>query len=242
MKIPSSLHHGFRVLAELDAATFEKLLGELQQLEAGVEIFQKIEPTIRPLCTDFGRPESDARELTKAIQFLFFNLLSSEESSREFSKKLLDALKEGFRKPSESEKWTPDETQHEKINSRLKQLGDVNRLKLGFKAVVLANFDERLFLDCRVVTDIRPVYVDSFPDEDAQAPVNADEPRPFGHSPAYILVHKLRLDYRCAENNSSTHISLDAEDIDSLIRALKRAKNKAIDLRMKFENIYSAIN
>jgi plasmid replication initiation protein len=81
------------------------------------------------------------------------------------------------------------------------------------KAYALLTSSERNFYQARIVTDIRPVFVDV-----AHTP------------PAAVIVHILRLGYADAIGYHELDIALDDRDISNLQRVLTRAQTKSMTL------------
>jgi hypothetical protein len=73
---------------------------------------------------------------------------------------------------------------------------------------------ENTFCGVRILTDLRPVF-----DIDVtQEPVG------------FVLAHMLKISYHHARSHTNIHIAMDKIDVDNLIQALQRAKDKAATL------------
>lgn len=241
MKIPTFLVTSFRKLVEVPDGTFSHALDELGQIKPGRDYFADIEPPMLRIL-GFGGSEV-ARELVKVIQFALFNFVSKDESAEEFCSSVSAALTETTLPDSEADQWVWDEANVSKATDRIRRLLKIDALRLSYKTVVLANFDDRLFLDCRLVTDIRPVFIDPFVESNGSgtSDLAEDEPIVPGSASLHILVHTLRINYRDSDEVKSSHFCLDGEDIDSLIRTLRRAKLKIADLKRNFETKYDTL-
>lgn len=84
---------------------------------------------------------------------------------------------------------------------------------------------ERLFSECRVFSDVRPVF-------------DAD----LGAAPsAAVIVHKLKIDYQQDDENKSFFVSLDATDLMRLRDVVERAIKKDAGLRHSMASAIGAI-
>jgi hypothetical protein len=89
-------------------------------------------------------------------------------------------------------------------------------IKIKLKADILRSEFDRKIIDTRIITDIRPVFLSN----------NGD-----GLS-GCIIVHNLRIKIEDSINGEiEQYYSLSADEIDSLIENLQRAKEKAIALQ-----------
>lgn len=88
-------------------------------------------------------------------------------------------------------------------------------LSITAKSIDLISENDQVFCDVRVVSDLRPLFLDDVEHE-------AD---------AFILLHKLRITYHQGNRLEATDITLDARDVESVIAALKRAEDKGKKLQ-----------
>lgn len=92
------------------------------------------------------------------------------------------------------------------------------------KAWDLKTDDERVFCGARILTDLRPVFGQNI----------KDGPK------AMVVVHLLKLGFDRvgdAKRHNEFHVSLDAEDLESLGDLIKRAEDKANALRNSVRDI-----
>jgi hypothetical protein len=102
----------------------------------------------------------------------------------------------------------------ETLQKNLRDLLSVRPLSMIAKARRIHTDHERTFCTVRVLTDMRPVF-----DADVK-----EEPVGF------VLVHLLKIGYHHAGRHTNLHIAMDKVDIDNLMSALQRAKDKATTL------------
>ncbi|MBA7656344.1 hypothetical protein ES703_64268 [subsurface metagenome] len=89
------------------------------------------------------------------------------------------------------------------------------------KALQLYSEYQNLFLDARILTDLRPIFKSNLKEGPAGG----------------IIVHNLKVIYQSKHDSRSQEIflALDSADLDTLIKVLERAKEKA-------ENLYNCID
>ena len=106
------------------------------------------------------------------------------------------------------------------LASRIKALISHGPMHVLYKSVKLALQHERLFLDCRITTDVRPIFGDEITDGLAAA----------------VLTHSLRIDFRRAGSRDFLHVALDQEDLMTMRETVDRALAKASSLRHTLES------
>lgn len=109
---------------------------------------------------------------------------------------------------------TGDGQQPELLQKTLKALLSVRPLSMISKARGIHIEHENTFCTVRILTDLRPVF-----DVDVK-----QEPAGF------VMVHVMKLGYHHAGQHDNLHIAMDKVDVDNLILALQRAKDKAATL------------
>ncbi len=105
----------------------------------------------------------------------------------------------------------------EAFRVRVGRLLDAQGLRLTLRTIDLLAADERLLVDSRIVTDLRPVFPEpgTTPSEGPLSPAGG------------LIVHSLRLEYLEGGENRTFAVSLDPRDINTLRQALDRAERKA---------------
>ncbi|SRR5258706_4763304 len=84
------------------------------------------------------------------------------------------------------------------------------------KSRYIAGQHERLFIETRIFTELRPIFQD-----DASKPPTAG-----------FILHKLRINYFESGRSREFFVTMDATDIEKLRQALSRADQKAESLRL----------
>ncbi len=108
------------------------------------------------------------------------------------------------------------------VVERLSELLELKALNiLETKAEELKSEYEHTFCDCRIFTDLRPVFGGN-PQESPSA---------------MLLVHMLRMGYHDSNENrhKEFHIALDSSDLFALKEAIERAETKAKSLKASLE-------
>jgi len=97
------------------------------------------------------------------------------------------------------------------LRSNLTALLSVRPLSMIAKARGVHTDHENTFCTVRILTDVRPIF-----DVDVrQEPVG------------FVVAHVLKIGYHHDGRHTSLHIAMDKGDIDNLMQALQRAKDKA---------------
>ncbi|MFA5040072.1 MAG: hypothetical protein WC464_00360 [Bdellovibrionales bacterium] len=123
--------------------------------------------------------------------------LSKNVPADEFVKEVIIVLKENGK------------TVSEKAGERLTELLDLNSLFYSSRASDLQQECGNLFLDSRILSDVRMVF-----NKDCSAAAGA------------VIMHSLKIEYFQGMNRKEFFLTLDADDISKLKDVLKRAEDK----------------
>ena len=113
-----------------------------------------------------------------------------------------------------------DHPERQLLASRIRALVSHGPMHVLYKSVKLALQHERLFLDCGITTDVRPIFGDEITDGLAAA----------------VLTHSLRIDFLRAGTRDCFHVALDQEDLLMMKETTDRALAKASSLRDTLES------
>jgi len=108
-----------------------------------------------------------------------------------------------------------DDTQFSRLRSLLEKLLDVDALRTVAKAARLQRDGERLYCTSKFLSDVRPVF-----GKDATR-------EPLG----VVLTHTLKIGYHEGKEHKEFHVVLDSNDLQSIGKAVQRAKAKDKTLR-----------
>jgi hypothetical protein len=95
------------------------------------------------------------------------------------------------------------------LRARLESLGGLESIITSVKATLLNSERDKAFLSSRVLTDLRPVLNDD------------------SSIPPMLIINTLKLEIRDGKEKRVSYISLDKQDIDTLIEQLERARSKS---------------
>jgi hypothetical protein len=144
----------------------------------------------------------DARDIVQTLLSLYSVRASVDTQVDPFVKDLIVAAKQ-------AEIPMPEIT--DTISESLMALLSVKTLSMISKARGIHTDHENTFCSVRVLTDLRPVF-----DADVK-----DEPAGF------VIAHMLKLGFHHCGKHTTIHVAMDKVDIDMMIAALQRAKEKA---------------
>ena len=96
------------------------------------------------------------------------------------------------------------------LKPRLSVLLELESLRIAAKAAAVQREQQRLFVDARVLTDIRPIFAD-----DTEPPLAA------------VLNHSLKLSYFEDGETHDFFVVLDDEDLGKLQKTITRAQSKS---------------
>jgi hypothetical protein len=100
------------------------------------------------------------------------------------------------------------------LEINLEKILSVRVIRASFKARNLLNDRDKLYLDSRVLTDLRPVFDDELTE----------------HLLGTLVTHSLKINVRTGREVSTLFVSLDTTDVKELKAALDRAIDKAAAL------------
>lgn len=208
--IPERFKKGFAILSKTQTSLVEEISNILIILPVGTGI----EGIAKKVKLDLGDKidESDVEEIIKTL----FSLVGfNNENTVDFTEFVDDITK------SYSDEFHLEDTSLEILNKNLINLySNSQNIRITLKANNLLGEYEKLFLDCRVLSDIRIIFNENL-DEDKQTAV---------------VVHQLKLDYVKHGESQQTFFALDNNDLRKLKIAVERALEKDKNIR---ENMYS---
>jgi hypothetical protein len=107
----------------------------------------------------------------------------------------------------------------ERFQSRLSQLFESEPLRIWGKALKLIREQPKVFTDCQIISDVRPIYMDE----------------PENEPSAYVLFHTLKIEYQEDFERKDLFFSLDSADLkimaDVITRAVKKRNSTTASLK-----------
>jgi len=163
-------------------------------------------------------PSDDLIEIVSALIALSAVRIVNEVPLPEFVEEVCRSLDSGKSTPKEKapsqEGSEPAAQRTERLRSRLFALLEAPPLILAAKASTLQREHTNILMSTRVITDIRPVFLDE-PDSAQGA----------------MIVHVLKLSYFHDSEPMEMFIALDYDDLNELERTITRAKAKSKTIR-----------
>lgn len=198
--VPERHRSGLRLFVQLSPEDQERLVDALASADPAFEVGT----AIASVAATSGQP----KELVEAVVEVFLSVFRSgvleEMPPEDFAINLAGAARKEGDSPLEPE----GESRLVKNLIRILSLED--SLGITAKADRVLREQERSLLGCRVVTDVRPIFL-ADPSED---PVMG------------LVVHSLRLTYQVDHELKELYVSLGRDRIEQLIATLQRALSK----------------
>lgn len=204
-RIPDSRKAALLSLSELSDACVKELFSALAQVPPG--LYGPQLPV--QVAADVKTAEPKVIEsIVDTLLSLYPAMISANESVDEFVEKVVETI-------SVPGKTQIDGTKISDLRTNLRKLLKVPSISLGAKATSVLFENERSLVNARILTDIRPVF------ELESANVGGA-----------LVIHTLKLEYYSdGDGAKEFFVSLDSDDIDTLILKLERAKQKAEKLK-----------
>jgi hypothetical protein len=211
VRVPEQHYAGFMALLSLEPGQSEELISAIEST-----------PPTLPI-EDFAAKVSSKTSLApKTIEDVVTVLVSLYALRRELSLTVgdflnvivdaLDSSRPTALRPSDGN-WEPFRATLDKLLSLGPTLG------ILAKAAQLRTYEERIFHDARIITDIRPV----FEADPEQLPVGG------------LIIHTLQITYHHEGSLKELHLAIDPEGVDKLRGLLNRADLKAKTLSSVLE-------
>lgn len=203
LHIPDTQLNGLQALLSLDESAFQKAIERISATQPTV--------TFSKLVHELSKQLSIPRE---SVLLLLSTLIALHEVSQnslvlpdQLSKDVADAL---------SEKRNLQAEEKERLRARVEySLQKTDSLGTLAKARNVLTDNQRTFLECRILSDIRAVYTTS----------------PEAEPGAAVILHTLKLVYWQNFQKEEFFVTLDTEDLKSLRATLERAEKKTASLR-----------
>lgn len=203
LTIPKEYEQGVVVIKSLTDSDVNRIL-EVFKDQSLTSDPGSILSLVRPILTQ--RSEVEIKNFVDALRSLYFLRAHADIETGKF----VDDLVEAIRASKNKQVQTSDPEELARLRTTFKSLLTVRALSTQTKADELQRDFANIFWDAKVITDIRPVW-----DGDVRKP-------PAGA----VITNTLKLEYHYTGGHGELYVYLDKEDIDTLLLALKRAKNK----------------
>jgi len=211
--IPVQYRSGLITLKTLPSESFDELVSALKRAPLVAnrkELGAWVAPEVKSI------PASDVSAIVNTLTSLYRIRVRREMASDRLIGDVVEAMRKlpELRLSDDSERI---------VTERLVKLLNLDAFGVvETKALELKSEFEHAFCDCRIFTDLRPVFGGNV----------ADSPK------AMLIVHTLKLGYHDAHENTHRefHIALDGSDLITLRGLIERAETKAKTLRTQLES------
>jgi hypothetical protein len=203
LRIPPTFKEGLLQIATLTNEQFQELYTALENLPLRIEhhyIFDYKGLEIVTIPPD----------KLESIRDVLFPIYLAKETTGISSTLYVNDIVETLRQAEQDSEWTRSEDSVNGFKERLIRLLDIERPKLIAKANNVLTGHTPYYIKGRILTDIRPVFMDKVENPPQAA----------------VLVHVLRIDYMKDDTEREFVVALDTKDIQLLIDVLERAKKK----------------
>ncbi|HEV7405933.1 MAG TPA: hypothetical protein VGO11_23510 [Chthoniobacteraceae bacterium] len=218
LQIPKAQQATLLEFARLSAEAKQALLEALKTESGSL----KIQDTAQAFSDRSGLPINSAAPIVWMLHNMYSSRASSEVPVDEFADAVLRATV-AF-EPSGS-RLTDDERNGAR-NFLKEALSMDDTFGVSAKALSVSLDQERLFTECRILSDIRPVFGDDID----SAPK------------ATVIIHKLRINYNEGGELRHFYVSLDAEDLEALKSSVERALKKDAGLKAFLKGVVRCLS
>jgi hypothetical protein len=209
LSIPQEYHAGFAGLRNLDSSRAQELVSALREVQP-VRKRSALYAHVAANVESIGRSELD--EIMDTLVSLFTLRDDLGIDTPEFVSTVSEAMDQsGFDGVS-----FPDQESRESFEAVLAQILEIDSLGLAAKALSLVYEQDHIVHGVpRVLTDVRPIFSSDPADPSIRGA---------------MVIHTLKLEYHDGRTVNELFAALNAEQVDDLIKVLKRAKSKAESL------------
>jgi len=200
--VPDVHKTAFKRLVLLDPKLRRSIINSIQHTEPKF----KVDSIAKEIIAKIGLPLEEVRSHVLVILSLFRTKKTGKLSSDEFSKLVVEAAKTilAGENPGFTLEWQSLEEDIKTIVELQSSLGTT------LKAEELCAEFDKYFIDCRILTDVRPVFL-----EDRSAPPSA-----------IIINHTLKICFITKDIEESIYIAMQSNGIEELMKELKNAITK----------------
>ena len=206
LKIPEYYRPGIKHLIELSGEQIGQLISALRTEDP---IYYLPRELAAHVASKVEIPASAVSAIINSITGLYTARAETGLSIDQFAEVFFAAVEQQELKPSDPDKW-------QRFGNTVRDLLALNgALAVASKALNVVIEQDRIFLDARVLTDLRSVFK-----EDPKAPPSA-----------MAIIHTLRINFRQSQELQSFFVAMDDRDIAKLKDVLNRAEEKSGTLR-----------
>lgn len=216
--IPTQDIEGFKIILNLSNKLIDKINSKIELSQSVLSPSQLAER----LSAETSLNEEDCRKILKIIHSLSTLRKDDDLSKQDIVSEIIDSLKELDEEPFKLEKnWK----QLEKNLTLL--LSNEEKISLGFKSIHLSWEFDKIYMESKIMTDIRPVF-----EEEIDKNINSG-----------IIVHSLKIEYHLSnDTHQKIFIKLDSDDLKELKEQIIRAEKKEQKIKESLKDYFKIIN
>ena len=201
LQIPEIAIDGLQLLLQMEDNRFNSVL----------DILSAVKPEMNWELLRTQITDEDAIKVFEAVRGLYSFRLIQEQTIEQITMDVIASMKEhdAFKSGIDSEKL---KIRLGKILSLHKSLG------ITAKAKNVMTEQQNIYIESRILTDLRPVFCEEIEEE----------------IPATVVIHNLRIEYSSDKGfNKKMVFAMDSKDLIKLEKTIERAKEKEKVLRKK---------
>lgn len=203
LTIPKEYERGFEVIKSLSDPDIKRILEVLKDASPASEP-SGVLPILRPALPEIQ--EIDVQKFLETLYSLYLFRSHSEVSIEEF----VDDLGEAIRESDNEALRTSKVEELTILKGKLKSLLTVHPLSILSKAHGLRTDSANIFLDAKIISDIRPVW-------------NGDVKEP---PEGIVITQTLKLEYSDVKGAQELYLRVSRRHIELLLAVLLRAQEK----------------
>ena len=211
-QIPEHHEEAVKTLLHLEAGQRDAIVGALEK----APVVASKADLVSHLCDSvpMGNCAEVVQDILDALLSLEYGRNVLGRSSHDFATDLCQAAK--------GQQLAPQDLQWERLEDQLSRIFSCHR-SVGrlSKALAIVEEEERIFMDSRIISDLRPV----FEDDPSAAPV------------CTLVTHHLKIDYLEKGGSLEFYVAMDRRDLERLKCVVDRAIRKERTLRQLAERM-----
>ena len=198
-KIPQQYQFGITLIIKIDEPLFNRLLSAITEVHPFVDIDSlvlEISPKIEEVSIN------DLQEILKAIHSIYSLRIQGNLKNTEIITGLINAVSSD----DTFSQLSAEELAH--FEQRLTKLLAIDgSISISSQALILLQEYDSIFLNSRIITDVRPIFKAETKEEIAGA----------------LVVHTLKIAYQDASGSKEFYVALDSSDVKKLQEQLSQS-------------------
>ena len=198
-KIPQQYQFGITLIIKIDEPLFNRLLSAITEVHPFVDIDSlvlEISPKIEEVSIN------DLQEILRAIHSIYSLRIQGNLKNTEIITGLINAVSSD----DTFSQLSAEELAH--FKQRLTKILAIDgSISISSQALILLQEYDSIFLNSRIITDVRPVFKAETKEEIAGA----------------LVVHTLKIAYQDASGSKEFYVALDSSDVKKLQEQLSQS-------------------